>query len=375
MSTEPLATIRGIPHLPTITEVNVRTGPSTTEKLIFRIPVGTSGLNVLNVLPDSKQNQMNGKTYQWFQLRFHGGAVGWVRDDLLDLEGDLRQWGYPVLRERTWAFSLIRDANQPEESEEMDKDAEKDPMTISPPEDLVPAMQDIERVRKASFAITIAFEGGYASYNNRDRAIVSYGIIQFSLAAGSLSTVVDLYLENSQSDTAGKLRRYLPRIHGRDPGLRFDGQFRELLTAAAEDQAMRDAQHEVMRRGFWEPVVRGYIEPRQLKMPLTWALLFDMGVNFGTNHGFVRLAERELGVPERSRPGENGITEEQLTARVALLRKMSHDRQAARDNLPGLRVRGNFWVDLVKMDDWGLQGGPDGTLNVNGRRVDVRNPD
>jgi hypothetical protein len=116
-------------------------------------------------------------------------------------------------------------------------------------------------------------------------------------------------------------------------------------------------------------VQTGYIQHREMTLPLTWALLFDMGVNFGTSHGFVRLAEKELGVAPRSKPGENGITEQQLMTRVAELRKKSHDRQAERDNLPGLRVRGDFWMDLINRGDWGMSGTPNGNFNINGRII------
>jgi hypothetical protein len=100
-----------------------------------------------------------------------------------------------------------------------------------------------------------------------------------------------------------------------------------------------------------------------------------MGINFGTRHGFLGKAEEELRVPSKSRVGENGVTEEQLITRLAELRRDSHYRQAERDNLPGLKVRGDFWVNLIKGDDWQLQGDADGTLVVkSGRSVQVRNP-
>ena len=72
-----------------------------------------------------------------------------------------------------------------------------------------------------------------------------------------------------------------------------------------------------------------------------------MGVNFGVNHGFVRLAEKDLGVPSRSNPAVTGLGEEQLTTYVAQLRKRSHDRQAAKTGYVGLSNRGNFWMKLL----------------------------
>lgn len=236
-------------------------------------------------------------------------------------------------------------------------------------------VDSVERVKKASFLITATFEGsGYAAYNNYDAGIVSYGLIQFTLAAGSLGTVIEKYLNASQSETAKALQAYKARVQQRDPALRNDGRFKELLIAAASEPEMQKAQDEVATIKYWNAVMSGYIEPRGLKTPLAWALLFDMGVNFGTGHGFVRLAEEQLGVPKRSRPGENGITEEQLITRVAELRKKSHDTQAERDNLPGLKVRGDFWMKLIRQGDWALQGDANGNVNVKGRLIQVRNP-
>ena len=44
--------------------------------------------------PDQDNNALNGKVYQWFRLQFPNGATGWVRDDLVSLEGD-GTFGYP----------------------------------------------------------------------------------------------------------------------------------------------------------------------------------------------------------------------------------------------------------------------------------------
>lgn len=384
---ECLVTIRGLPHIPSIKEINVRTGPGTGFDLAFKAEVGMSGLKILDVQPDNEGKNLNGKVYQWFQLQFHGGATGWARDDLVDIEGSCGRWGYRDLAQKEFAFALARGAaaeTAAVAAAAAPSDPAPAPTQETPSPAAVPAHipatplgplspQEVERIKRAAFAITARFEGsGYKAYNNYDAGIVSYGLIQFTLAAGSLGTVLQKYLQTSQSETAQKLREYWPRVETRDPGLRHDTRFRDLLREAADEQAMRDAQDEVATVRYWDAVVKGYIEPRGLRTPLTYALLFDMGVNFGTGHGFVRLAETELGVPPRSRPGENGITEEQLIARVAQLRKQSHDRQAARDNLPGLRVRGDFWVNLVDMNDWGLQGDTSGFVNVKGAMIRVR---
>lgn len=368
MSGEALCRIRGIPEIPSITDVNVRGDAGTNQPILFKIPVGSSGLTVLDVKPDLEQNGLNEKIYQWFHVVFHGGATGWVRDDLIEVTGDLTRWGYPALDEPAFAFDLVRGGQS-------SPVGERDNLPVDEASSRVfkDALADQDRVRRASFAITAAFEGrGYSAYQNYDHGIVSYGIIQFTLGAGSLATVIQEYVNTSQSDTANKLRDYLPRVIARDALLRHDTTFRDLLITAADEPAMQSAQDLVATNGFWRAVVDGYITHRGLRLPLTWALLFDMGVNFGVNHGFVRLAEQQLGVPPRSRPGENGITEQQLTQRVAELRKVSHDRQAERDNLPGLRRRGDFWMALIGAGDWYLQGDTHHQVNVNGRLIDIR---
>ena len=71
MSSQPCkAKIRGIPDIPSVTEVNVRSGPSTAQSLLFKIPVGVSDLTILEVQPDAAGAKFNNKVYQWFKLNF-----------------------------------------------------------------------------------------------------------------------------------------------------------------------------------------------------------------------------------------------------------------------------------------------------------------
>jgi hypothetical protein len=367
-----LATIRGLPQFPDIKEINVRSGPSTKYALVFKIAVGTNGLLIVETRPDEDKLNKDGKVYQWFKLAFPNAATGWVRDDLIEIEGECTQWGYTTLPQRTSAFDLTR--------REVPSNA---PVPVTPPPSsavtqpapAARALEALTRVKKSSFGITAAFEGsGYAAYNNYDAGIISYGLIQCTLAAGSLFSVIDLYLNRCTSPLANELRGYYGRIQGRDATLRHDERLKQLLIAAASELPMQEAQEEVATVGYWDKVIDGYIKPRGLQTPLAFALLFDMGVNFGTGHAFVRKAEEALGVPPKSKTGENGITEQQLITRVAELRRDSHYRQADRDNLPGLKKRGDFWVNLTRQGDWQLQGDANGNVNVNGRTVQIRNP-
>ena len=236
--------------------------------------------------------------------------------------------------------------------------------------------QESDRVREAAFNITSAFDGStYSTVQNFDAGIVSYGRFGFTLAAGSLTTVLEDYVSNSDSDTATELAGYMNQVRNRDPMLRDDMTFRDLLIEAGNDPVMQAAQDKLATESYWNLVQEGSIVPRGIQTPLGQAFLFDMAIQFGPNHGFIRLAEQNLGVEDRSRVGDNGITEEELITEIARLRKESHDRQAERDNLPNLSLRGDFWVNLIEQGDWQLQGDENGNVEVlPDRFVQVRNP-
>ena len=102
------AKIRGLPHNPAITEINARSGPSTSYDRPFKARVGLGGLPVLDVQPDQEGTEFQGKIYQWFQLEFPDGQRAWVRDDLLAVTGDGLRFGYDVVNEETFAFVLPR---------------------------------------------------------------------------------------------------------------------------------------------------------------------------------------------------------------------------------------------------------------------------
>lgn len=475
---EARATILGIPNQPTVTEVNIRTSTTVNSEKKFSAPVGMGMLKIIRVRADKDGSATNGKLHYWVKVGFPGGAEGWARDDLVQIEGDCAKFGYSDGLAKTRAFDLTVNPNTPKpgpaESKQTTSTAPATPVApIAPATPSAPAtssaptvqvaessikkfeasgkvrirsaatlqgqhlgwveattiievdpdsrteadgyiwwkhasgwsaekstngrqvflqaplviggpvvpissrdgFDDLNRIKLASYAITGAFEGsGYAAYNNYDAGIISYGFIQFTMAAGSMITVVQKYLNNSQTDVATQLRNYLPRIEAKDNNLRNDGNLKNLLIAAANEPAMIDAQHAVAEEKYWDKVWNGYIVPRGLTTPLGIALLFDMGVNFGTGHGFVRLAEQQLGVQPQSKPGQNGISEEQLIQKVAELRKASHDKQAKEQNLFGLMQRGNFWVRLVNNGDWGLQSDGSGNVNIRGKIVQVRNP-
>ncbi|GAB1422627.1 hypothetical protein MASR2M15_28640 [Anaerolineales bacterium] len=102
------AHIIGIPHIPSITEVNVRPNASTDREVLFRVLVCKDELKVLDVQEDLHQNQLYGKIYQWFYLQFPNGSSGWVRDDLIEVYGDGSLYGYGRLNTPQVAYNLTR---------------------------------------------------------------------------------------------------------------------------------------------------------------------------------------------------------------------------------------------------------------------------
>jgi len=400
MSGKPfLATIRGLPDYPNITEINVRDVPGINLDVVFKVAVGMDGLTIHDVQPDNQKLNEEGKTYQWFKLTFYGGAQGWVRDDLLFIEGDGSAYGYPDdIATNTHAFTLQKQAisavTKPAPTATTTTTTTKPGTTATTPttssttkpgstatstppsaDGTINALDDIARVQQAAINITHTFEGGgYGAYNNYDDGIISYGIIQFTLAAGTLAVVVDNYLGRANSDTANRLRGYADRIRARDASLKDDMTLKNLLIQAANEPEMQQAQNDLMISNYWDRTIDQYVKTRGFRLPLTYALLFDISVNFGVGDWFVRKAEDRLGVESRSHIDSHSATEEQIVAIIVELRKTSHDRQANEQNLPGLKVRGDFWVGLVNSGDWNLQGDGNGNVNINGHLVQVKNP-
>src|SRR5690606_16646523 len=135
-------------------------------------------------------------------------------------------------------------------------------------------------------------------------------------------TVCRRYCDRSLSPVADEFRsRYLPRVLARDSQLRNDLRLRELLVAAAEEDVMKAVQNEVATEGFWERMLAISARPRNIQLPLSLAMLFDIAINFGVMHGLLTRAEEEMGVPQRSRVNDNGVSEQQLMVQLADLRK------------------------------------------------------
>ncbi len=104
--------IRGIPESPSITSVRVRETPGLNANTLFRADVGLTATAV-EIRLDPTGDSFQGQTYRWFLLAFPDGRRGWVRDDLLDLQGDLRALGYSMYPLRAYAFAAAKNLPPP----------------------------------------------------------------------------------------------------------------------------------------------------------------------------------------------------------------------------------------------------------------------
>lgn len=423
MSNTPfLVTVRGIPNNPII---NVRTGPNTTYDKLLELAVGTANMPVLEVRADDKNTQLQGRTYQWLRCTLPSGQSGWVRDDLVTVQGDGTRFGYPVVAQATLASTLTRTTPPPPGLSSPSTPAQPaapatpastpaapaapvtpaqpattpsapaastpaTPATAPAPTPATPAtpaqpaapavpvapnVGSLDRVRRAAFAMTSAFEGGgYATYQTYDSGIISYGRFQFTMAAGSFITVITRYCNQASGPTVDGLKGYLPRINAKDESLRKDDGLKTLCKTAAADPIMQAIQDQVATESYWGAVIDLSITPRNIKSALGYALIFDMSIQHGKYNFIIPKAETELGVAPKSRVGENGVTEQQFITKVAQLRQDNLKALATKLNLPGMVKRGDFWVNLVAAGDWNLQGDANGNVNINGKIVQVRNP-
>lgn len=417
MSSSPfLVTVRGIPNNPII---NVRSGPNTTYTKLIELPVGTANLPVLEVRADDQNTQLQGRTYQWLRCTLPGGQMGWVRDDLVTVQGDGSRFGYPVVTQATLAASITRTtpppaglstpiapvgvvptapatpvaapapaaatpvpatpvtapAPVPASPPAPTPATPAAPTTVPPAIPVAPNVGSLDRVRRGAFAITSAFEGGgYATYQTYDSGIISYGRFQFTLAAGSFITVITRYINQASGPTVDGLRGYMPRINAKDESLRKDDGLKALCKTAATDPIMQAIQDQVATESYWGDVIGLSITPRNIKSAIGFALIFDMAIQHGKYNFLIPKTETDLGVAPKSRVGENGVTEQQFIIKLAQNRKDNLYALAAKLNLPGMQKRGDFWVNLVAANDWNLQGDANGNVNINGKIVQVRNP-
>lgn len=343
-----------------IAQVNVRTAPSLRAAVVRQMRVGTGGLRVVDVQPDREQTAVNGRVYQWFQLSLPDGNTGWIRDDLLLIQGACGAFGYSTLAVPTRAASLARDTTP----------------DVETPSEPVPS-EERERVRKAAFNITAGFEGnGYDAYQTFDSGIVSYGRFQCTLASGALEAMLQTYLKTAKGTRADQLKyQYMPRIKTKDYTLRNDEGLKTLLVQLADDPVMQAAQDEYATDAYFVVAERTSMIPRGIATPLGQAMVFDMAVHhggWGTERDYLRPAEQSLGAGIKSKLGENGLSERQYLRRVGEIRRTRLYAIANARGWGGLKVRADFWMERMNAGDWDLRGDAQGEVEtMPGKKVRV----
>ncbi len=162
-------------------------------------------------------------------------------------------------------------------------------------------MDDETRTRMAALNITARFEGrSYRTYRHNDPGIISYGRFNFTLDSDALAQLVQCYTAQSKTPVAVDLRAYQIRLDAADETLNSDELLHGLLVRAASDPIMQQCQDDEATTRFWDPIQRIAVLPRSLQCPLSWALLFDIGICYGIGDGLLRIAEAEFGVPPRA---------------------------------------------------------------------------
>ncbi len=126
-----IATILGIPSIPSIVEVNIRAAPGTNQPLTFKVPLHIKA-SVAEVALDVEGRGLYNKTYQWLKLEFPDGRSGWVRDDLITIEGDGSRFGYGFIARPLLAFALTRSLSPAEPPAPPDT-SDAPPDTPAPP--------------------------------------------------------------------------------------------------------------------------------------------------------------------------------------------------------------------------------------------------
>ena len=161
-------------------------------------------------------------------------------------------------------------------------------------------LADANHWRATIWAITSIFESGRPegradAYQNQDSGIVSYGKHQATLHSGNLERVLNAYFRRSNSAASQALQHeFSARVQQKDPSLRNDGRFKQLLLEAAQEDAMAAAQDELFANNFYQPVV-ARAKTLGIKTALGVACLYDTRIQGGMEFVITAVSEK-LGV-------------------------------------------------------------------------------
>lgn len=217
-----------------------------------QMPKGMPG-EIISSEPIQKDN------YNWWQVRYADGTVGWSIENGLD------------------SASVNTENGQV---------AETSGNKFKPGE-------TIETNRKLNVRSDAGVDSAketpnpYAGYNNYDAGIVSYGIIQFIAQGGTdspLYRLLERYTALSQSETSKQLKTYVDGAKdGTKPwgeSLRTDDTFHDLLMKASSEEAMQTSQFELFQKDYYDDAKAKATDDGMISA-LSVAIYSDTAVNRG----------------------------------------------------------------------------------------------
>ncbi len=148
--------------------------------------------------------------------------------------------------------------------------------------------------KKLAFQLTQKFESqGYHSLQISDDGIISYGLHQATLRSGSLEEIINEYCNHSLSLVSKKLSQYSEQIKQKDPALKNNRQFLALLTEAATENEMKNAQNKIFTESYWQPAYQNAVE-LNLKSPIAAAIFYDTKIQGGLDQVIAKTKTRLL---------------------------------------------------------------------------------
>lgn len=150
------------------------------------------------------------------------------------------------------------------------------------------------KAKELAFELTRKFESaGYNSLQTSDDGIISYGLHQATLRSGSLEEIIKEYCNNSTSRTSKEMSKFLQQIKLKDPALKNDRNFLELLDKASLEKEMKDAQNKIFTDNYWKPA---YQKANQLnlKSPIAFAIFYDTKIQGGLDSILIKTKAKLL---------------------------------------------------------------------------------
>jgi peptidoglycan hydrolase-like protein with peptidoglycan-binding domain len=235
-------------------------------------------------------------------------------------------------------------------------------------------LEQREITRQIAFRITGVFEApSYSTIQTVDSGIISYGQHQATLASGTLTIVLQRYIDFSDSENSKKIEPFIPRVKAKDKTLKNDTNFLNLLKKAGEESEMHTAQDSVFIENYWNPAIQKAID-ENLKSPLAFLCFYDTNVQ----GGLANCIERTKNKIANTQSGEQKYVQIFLQSRKERLLEIA-ERQINSGNPTKIKngkmlqsAAKNRIGSLIKLADNGNLNLV-GEMDINGTKVKGRN--